>query len=148
MAVWAALPRDLQERLLDVYLEAKPGALRIVCASGGPAADDVRSGRLLPDFDTTLAVFELRVPPLRERLEDLPRLLSRLTDRAVEPAAVQEALEWERGDLWLVRPDAHLVARTSSVEGLVAAARTLLCLDEPLDRRGPSGVAPGPPGGP
>ncbi|GGK74610.1 FAD-dependent monooxygenase [Ornithinimicrobium pekingense] len=62
--------------------------------------------------------------------------------------AVQEALEWERGDLWLVRPDAHLVARTSSVEGLVAAARTLLCLDEPLDRRGPSGVAPGPPGGP
>ena len=85
----AALPRDLQEKLLDVFLEAKPGALRMICASARPAAEDVASGRLLPDFDTTLGVLELRVPPLRDRLDDLPRVASRLTPRPLDPAAVE-----------------------------------------------------------
>ncbi|HUR55599.1 MAG TPA: sigma 54-interacting transcriptional regulator [Gemmataceae bacterium] len=92
----AALPRDMQERLLDVFLEAKPGALRLICASARRADDDVTTGRLLPDFDTTLSVLELRIPPLRDRLEDLTRIASRITPRPLEPAAVEvlKAQSW------------------------------------------------------
>jgi DNA-binding NtrC family response regulator len=92
----AALPRDLQSRLLDVFLESKPGALRIVCASACPAHDDVSRGQLLPDFDSTLSVLELRIPPLRDRLEDLPRIASRLSPRPLDGGVVDllKVLPW------------------------------------------------------
>lgn len=91
----AALPRDLQQRLADHFTE--PAAARLVCGSERTAADAVMGGALVPQFQTALSALEVRVPPLRERLEDLPRLAARLCDRPLDPAALAVL----RGHAWL-----------------------------------------------
>ena len=138
----AALPRDLQERLLDVFLEVKPGALRLICASARPAADDVSSGRLLPDFDTTLSVLELRIPPLRERLDDLTRIVSRITPRPLDPAAVEvmKAQAWP-GNL---RELAEVLAEAATAADSGPILRDHL----PHQLRVRAGLVPNPPPGP
>src|SRR5579883_2332051 len=75
----AALPRDLQRRIADWLVGPGP-APRPVCGAAAPAADDVRAGRLLPEFHADLSVIELRLPPLRDRAADLPRLADRLAE--------------------------------------------------------------------
>jgi transcriptional regulator with PAS, ATPase and Fis domain len=75
----AALPPDLQLRLADWLLA--PGGPRAVCGATATAADAVRAGRLRAEFQAGLAVLELRLPPLRDRPDDLPRVLDRLADR-------------------------------------------------------------------
>jgi DNA-binding NtrC family response regulator len=90
----AALPRDVQQQLAEVFADPKPTTPRLICGSTNPAAEDVRDRGLLPEFHTELSVLELRVPPLRERFDDLPRLIAQLLGRTgsaatVEPAAVE-----------------------------------------------------------
>jgi transcriptional regulator with PAS, ATPase and Fis domain len=85
----AALPRDLQQRLLDHFTDDAAKAPRLICGSVSPAGGEVRTGRLLPQFLTQLAVLELHVPPLRERLDELPRLLSKTMPKSIEPAALE-----------------------------------------------------------
>lgn len=90
----AALPRDVQERLAELFTEDMP---RLICGSVYTAAEEVKAGRLVPAFHTTLSVLELRVPPLRERTEDAPRFISHLLPNlTVEPAAIEvlKALPW------------------------------------------------------
>ena len=44
---------------------------------------------LVPAYQTLLSAFELRVPPLRDRLDDLPRLAARIVpDRPLDAAAL------------------------------------------------------------
>ena len=81
-----ALPRDLQQRLADHFTE--PSAPRLICGSERTAQDAVAAGALVPAFQTALSAFELRVPPLRERLDDIPRIGTRLVNRAIDPAAL------------------------------------------------------------
>jgi DNA-binding NtrC family response regulator len=74
----AALPRDMQSRLAEYFGEAAAGTPRLICGSVRPAADEVAEGKLVPDFHTDLSVLQLRVPPLRERLAELPRIAAHL----------------------------------------------------------------------
>lgn len=76
-----ALPRDLQQRLAD-HFTATPAA-RLMCG-----AERLPGGEVVPAFQTALSALEVRVPPLRERLEDIPRIATRLLDRAIDPAAL------------------------------------------------------------
>ncbi|MDB5306587.1 MAG: hypothetical protein JWO38_789 [Gemmataceae bacterium] len=90
----AALPRDLQQQLVDLFTDDRPTTPRLICGSTRPAGDGVAAGTLLPEFHTALSVLELRVPPLRDRLADLPRLAAHFLDRhgpgaTIEPAAVE-----------------------------------------------------------
>ncbi len=80
----AALPLDLQQRLADHFTE-HPGT-RLVCGSDRGAQD--AGGALVPAFQTALSAFEVRVPPLRERLDDIPRLATRVLNRTLDPAAL------------------------------------------------------------
>lgn len=82
----AALPLDLQQRLADHFTE-NPGT-RLVCGSERAAQDAVAAGALVPAFQTALSAFELHVPPLRERLDDLPRIATRVLNRTLDPAAL------------------------------------------------------------
>jgi transcriptional regulator with PAS, ATPase and Fis domain len=83
----AALPRDLQQKLADLFAETQ-NAPRLICGSARTAQEEVTAGRLVPEFHTALSVLELRVPPLRDRLDDLPRFAAHfLPGVAVEPAA-------------------------------------------------------------
>jgi transcriptional regulator with PAS, ATPase and Fis domain len=79
----AALPRDLQQHLAERFTDGKPNAPRLVCGSARAAAED-RARGLIPDFHANLSVLEIRVPPLRERADDIPRIVTRL----LEPAAL------------------------------------------------------------
>jgi DNA-binding NtrC family response regulator len=85
----SALPRDLQQKLADLIGEAKQGPPRLISGSNETAVEGVAAGKLIRVFQTELAVLELRVPPLRERIADLPHLVAHfLSDVAVDPAAI------------------------------------------------------------
>ena len=85
------LPRDLQQKIADAVRD--PHAVRIVCSSPKSAADAVRSGTVLPIFQTQLATLELQMIPLRDRLDDLPRLLGEVK-MAPETWPVLQSYGW------------------------------------------------------
>jgi transcriptional regulator with GAF, ATPase, and Fis domain len=90
------LAPELQPRLLRV-LERREikrvGAghfqsvdVRVVAASNRDLAAEVNAHRFRPDLYYRLAVLGITLPPLRERLDDLPRLVDHLLDAlAAEP---------------------------------------------------------------
>jgi transcriptional regulator with PAS, ATPase and Fis domain len=83
----AALPRDLQQRLADHFAD-RPG-VRLMCGSVRAAAELVAGGTLVPVYQTALSAFELRVPPLRERLDDLSRMAARVCpERPLDASAL------------------------------------------------------------
>jgi transcriptional regulator with PAS, ATPase and Fis domain len=147
----AALPRDFQQRLVELFAEGKPATPRLVCGSTRPAADDRDHRGLLPDFHADLSVLEIRVPPLRERVEDLPRVVLRMLEWVTHPKAalagidpsffrVASAYAWP-GNLRELR---------DVLTAVVAAAGTGRVTAEhlPWDVRARAGVAGAPPGGP
>jgi DNA-binding NtrC family response regulator len=85
----SALPRDLQQKLADLFNEVKPATPRLISGSIETSVEEVASGKLIREFQTELSVLELRVPPLRERIADLSQLVAHfLSDIAIEPAAI------------------------------------------------------------
>jgi transcriptional regulator with PAS, ATPase and Fis domain len=84
----AELPLDLQPRLLRA-LESRtvrrvggkhdrPVDVRVVAATNRDLRADVLAGRFREDLFFRLAVAVVKVPPLRERLDDLPELVHTL----------------------------------------------------------------------
>ena len=85
------IPIDLQPKLLRV-LERKtirrvgsnkqiPVDVRIVAATHRPLQKEVNEGTFRADLYYRLAVVKVELPPLRERLEDLPELVETLLDQ-------------------------------------------------------------------
>ncbi|MFZ2288258.1 MAG: sigma-54 dependent transcriptional regulator [Halopseudomonas yangmingensis] len=106
----ADLPLHMQVKLLRAIQEKavrpvgsqqeQPVDVRLLCATHKDLAEQVANGHFRQDLFYRLNVIELRVPPLRERREDLPLLcdsiLSRLAERSdmtpprLTPAAVEK----------------------------------------------------------
>jgi DNA-binding NtrC family response regulator len=78
------MPIALQPKLLRVLEEGRARRLggsrdirfdvRVLAATNRSPAEAIRSGRLREDLYYRLAVFEMALPPLRDRLEDVPLL--------------------------------------------------------------------------
>jgi DNA-binding NtrC family response regulator len=76
------LPRDFQLRLCErLGVTAAAHTPRILAGSGADPMEEVRAGRLLDELYSSLAVLTLSLPPLRERMADLPSLVDRLLQR-------------------------------------------------------------------
>lgn len=67
----AGLPLDLQAELLKALQEKKCGAARIVCSSAADLEKMASAGEFLGELFHRLNVVSLRIPPLRERREDI-----------------------------------------------------------------------------
>jgi DNA-binding NtrC family response regulator len=97
------MPLPLQAKLLGVIERRKVQPLgtstsraidvRVIAATNRNLAREVNEGRFRPDLFFRLAVVRLRVPPLRERLDDIPMLveafLANLRDREGEHIPMQ-----------------------------------------------------------
>ena len=80
------LPLEVQPKLLRALQEKRitrvggKGTIdcdfRIVCATNRDLVREVREGRFREDLFYRIAVFPLRLPPLRERMEDVDALLA------------------------------------------------------------------------
>jgi transcriptional regulator with PAS, ATPase and Fis domain len=80
----AEMPIALQPKLLRVLETSRARRLggsreltldvRVLAATNRPAGRAIREGRLREDLFYRLSVFEFAIPPLRERVEDIPLL--------------------------------------------------------------------------
>ena len=87
----AELPLEMQVKLLRAVQEKRirpvgatgeePVDVRIVCASHSDLEEAVRDGRFREDLFYRIHVIGLRVPPLRERTEDIPLLADHILER-------------------------------------------------------------------
>ncbi|MCA9667341.1 MAG: sigma 54-dependent Fis family transcriptional regulator [Myxococcales bacterium] len=106
------LPADLQPKLLRALEQRQVRRVgdnrvrhvnaRVVAATSRDLDEEVNAGRFRPDLFYRLAVVRLRVPPLRERIEDLDQLvetlIARITDRRV--VVTEEAIGQLREHNW------------------------------------------------
>ena len=99
LAMQGALLRVLQERRVRRVggAEERPIDVRIVAASHRDLAAEVAAGRFREDLFARLERPAIEVPPLRERLEDVPLLFAAFlaAERARRPASSRLSMLWQ-----------------------------------------------------
>jgi NtrC-family two-component system response regulator AlgB len=108
LEIQSKLLRLLQEREYERVGEAQPrrANVRVISATNRDLAQAVREGRFREDLYYRLNVITLRLPPLRERLQDLERIAERHLDFFAHRAGKQfsgfsaEALETMQSYNW------------------------------------------------
>ena len=92
--VQAKLLRALQEREIERLGSSETIRLdvRVISATNADLAERMREGRFREDLHYRLNVVSIRVPPLRERAEDIPAL----TDHFIEKTCRDEGLPLKR----------------------------------------------------
>jgi len=152
------LPLETQVKLLRVLQEQEfepVGSsrtvrvdVRIIAATNRDLEEAVRAGRFRSDLYYRLAVFPLRVPPLRERREDIPQLVMFFLDRfARKFGKTIDAVSQETMARLLAYPWPGNVRELQNVieRGVVLATGRVLTLDPDLLPVPAGGGDPGPP---
>jgi transcriptional regulator with PAS, ATPase and Fis domain len=105
----AEMPAELQTRFLRVLQEREfrrlgstktiPANFRLIAATNRNAAEALRNGVLRQDLYYRLNTFQIEIPPLRERREDIPALVAVFASRFAkqmgkpEPTIAPEAFD-------------------------------------------------------
>ncbi|MFQ5513042.1 MAG: sigma-54-dependent transcriptional regulator [Myxococcota bacterium] len=121
----AKLLRVLQEREVRPLGAATPQSIdvRIVAATHRDLAADVHSGRFRQDLFYRLRVVEIRLPPLRERPEEIPLLALHFLNLYRAGSAI-EGIEPEAIEALISRPwDGNVRELENTIEAAVALAR-------------------------
>ncbi len=121
------LPKDLQPKLLRVLERREvrrlgsqrtiPVDVRLLAATNRNLAVEVQRGNFREDLYYRFAAARVRVPPLRDRMEDLPLLIEHFLSRAKPPRSMadmpQQVFGLFNGHRWPgnVRELAHAVQR-------------------------------------
>jgi nitrogen regulation protein NR(I) len=108
LSIQAKLLRLLQERQIERLggRGAIPVDVRIIAATNRDLEDATAQGSFREDLYYRLNVVTLRMPPLRERREDIPLLAEYFLDRfsrdarSANPGLTEEAKATLRGHLW------------------------------------------------
>ncbi|MBX5481928.1 MAG: sigma-54-dependent Fis family transcriptional regulator [Myxococcaceae bacterium] len=150
------MPADLQARLLRVIEDGQVRAVgadtartvdvRIVAATHQDLEQRVKDGTFRRDLFYRLEVAPIRIPPLRERREDIPLLVERFFARARErnPGAKVRALSGELVDALTRLPWPGNVRELENVvERLVLFGGTETLGPEALGQFGPTFVPDG-----
>ncbi len=157
------LPAPAQAKLLRVLEDLKVSRVggtrqidvdvRVIAATNRDLEEEIRSGRFRDDLYYRLNVHVLRVPPLRERIEDIPALVEHLMDqmarrlgtepKEVMPAAMAalQACDWRRNNVRELRNALERIL--ISAEGPRVQPEHL---PSELSAAGRGGAANGPPG--
>jgi DNA-binding NtrC family response regulator len=119
LATQAKLLRVLEERRVRRLGGSKEIEVdvRVLGASNRRLEEEVRAGRFREDLYFRLHVFEIRMPPLRERLEDLPLLCE---------AMIRELNQRHQCQVAGVSPEALALLRQQSWPGNVRELRNAL----------------------
>ena len=90
LAMQSKLLRAIQERCVRAVGAAleEPVDVRIISATHRDLAADVRHGRFRQDLFYRLNVIDIVIPPLRERLDDLPALCESLLARIASESGI------------------------------------------------------------
>jgi DNA-binding NtrC family response regulator len=85
-----ALLRALEQQEVVPVGATRPRTVdvRVVAATNKDLEAEVRAGRFREDLYHRVAVVEIRIPPLRERLDDLPQLAQHLLSKCQPPKAL------------------------------------------------------------
>jgi two-component system response regulator PilR (NtrC family) len=159
LAMQSKLLRAIQERSVRPVgaTQEEPVDVRIVSATHKDLAAEVQTGRFRQDLYYRLNVIELVMPPLRDRLGDLPALCEALLNRiAAEsgidvpalPQALLDQLAQEplRGNVRELENLLHRAVALSDGDVLQADLATVQTLPVPLDDAPVSSQAPEAPG--
>ncbi|WP_319762232.1 sigma-54 dependent transcriptional regulator [Maridesulfovibrio sp.] len=79
----AKILRALQEKIVEPLGSVSPVEtdVRIIAATNRDLKDEVEKGNFREDLYYRLSVLEIRIPPLRERVDDLPALVAHLLEK-------------------------------------------------------------------
>ena len=90
LAMQSKLLRAIQERSVRSVgsTQEEPVDVRIISATHRDLAADVQGGRFRQDLYYRLNVIDIVIPPLRDRLDDLPALCERLLTRIAQEAGM------------------------------------------------------------
>jgi DNA-binding NtrC family response regulator len=104
-AVQVKLLRSLQERVIEPVGAQRPQEIdvRVVAATNRDLTAMIAAGQFRADLYFRLEVLTIRVPPLRERLEDIPVLVRHFLDQRANGRAIavdSEALDLMASYSW------------------------------------------------
>jgi two-component system response regulator PilR (NtrC family) len=104
IAMQSKLLRSIQERSVRPVgaVSEQPVNVRLLSATHKDLGAEVQAGRFRQDLYYRLNVIQIRVPPLRERLEDLAGISERVLDRIAGDAGVSPAPRLTRQALALL----------------------------------------------
>lgn len=104
------LPLSMQPKLLRVLesrairrvgeTQYRPVNVRVICATHRELATMVAAGTFREDLYFRLSVLPIRIPPVRERADDIPMLIEHFQKQAGGPAFSPALMTELRGRMW------------------------------------------------